>query len=321
MVTSHKLSIILLSAILLCAGCAKIEANLSNDVGRVTARVELDALQSKAVSDGDGAAANIDRWIIEVRDILQQDAVYYREVKASEKGVRTQTFELTLVKNHTYAIAFWADKSGSYDVSNLQRVKFTNIAKIGNSDTFDAFFAGIQFTYDGTPAMNVKLYRPLAQVNVITTDLPDLKAGSTAASYASYEPKKFSFRTNLPTAFNVYNGEASEEQEVTITPEAAVDKCYASYAAAADPTTIFMVYVLGNKYANEQEKDIRNIGFSMKPGGVLIDCQFNSIPVKRNYRTNIIGSFLTNSTIWTVEVVPSWKSGDEGEGDLKASLN
>ncbi len=192
-------------------------------------------------------------------------------------------------------------------MSNLEDVSFSDISKIGNADTLDAFYACKPFTADGTASMTAKLDRPFAQVNVITTDLPAFKSGSTDAAYASYKPCNFSFKTTVPTKFNVFTGEAGAEQEVTINPVISLNSCYGDYAAAAENTTVYMVYVLANKNTTEADvKDVRDIGFAFKSGNVDISYDFTSIPLKRNYRTNIIGKFLTNTTEWQVEVIPDW---------------
>lgn len=314
----RKSFLLFVFASLFLVGCSKESSSLcSDDAYNVAVMASLPEMATKALIDGDGQADSIDHWVIEVRDTLQRNVVYYWAEKAGEKGVRTQTFELTLVKGHTYEIAFWADKSGCYNAGNLKQVSFEDITKVGNSDSYDAFFACEQFKADGRTSMSAKLYRPLAQVNVITTDLPKLKSSSTEAAYLSYKPKTFSFKTTLPTVFDVYSGKTSEEKEVTITPAAAVDTCYADYAAAADSTTIHMIYVLTTlESAKESKSDVRNINFAFKSGGVNIPYQFTDIPLKRNYRTNIIGELLTNTTEWTVTVDPGWDSKDDGSDDF-----
>ena len=302
----------LTSMVILLTGCSKENSSiLSGDKTCVAVTASVTELATKALIDGDGQADSLDHWVVEVRDTLQKDVVYYWAEKSGVKGATTQTFELSLVKGHTYDIAFWADNGGCYNSGNLKQVSFTDITKVGNSDSFDAFFACERFKADGRTAMSAKLYRPLAQVNIITTDLPELKAGTTEAAYLSYKPKTFSFKTTLPTIFDAYSGKTSGEQAVTIT--AAVDTCYADYAKAAAKTTIFMVYALTTLDTKTDGKsDVRNIDFSFKSGDVDMPYDFSSIPLKRNWRTNIIGEFMTNTATWTVEVIPGWK----GEKDV-----
>lgn len=308
----------LVSAILLFTGCSKENSSISSgDTVSVAVTASLPNVATKAVIDGDGQADSLDHWVIEIRDTLQKDVVYYWTEKAGEKGALSQTFELTLVKGHTYDIALWADKSGCYNATNLKQVSFVDTTKVGNSDSYDAFFACEEFTADGTASLSATLYRPLAQVNIITTDLPKLKAGSTEAAYLSHKPKKFSFKTTLPTEFNVYSGEASAEKELTITPAAAVDTCYGDYAAAADSTTIHMIYVLTTlESAKESISDVRTINFAFESGGVNIPYEFTDIPLKRNFRTNIIGNLFSEDATLTVTVDPGWDSKDDGSDDF-----
>lgn len=313
-----KALLLLASAALLFVGCAKEQMKGSEaETVNVTVSAGLDGLTTKAVIDGDGKADSLDHWVIEVRDTLQKDVVYYWTEKAGEKGVTTQTFDLTLVKGHTYDIAFWADKDGCYNTDTLKQVSFIDTTKVGNSDSYDAFFACKRFKADGTASLSATLFRPLAQVNIITTDLPKLKAGSTSEAYLSHKPKKFSFKTTLPTRFDVYSGEASEEKELTITPAAAVDTCYAYYDQPAASTTIHMIYVLTTlESAKESISDVRTINFAFESGGVKIPYEFTDIPLKRNFRTNIIGNLLSEDATITVTVDPGWDSKDDGSEDI-----
>lgn len=316
--TIMKKSLILIAAsALLFAGCSKENASIySGDTVCVTVRTSLPDMGSKAVIDGDGQADSLDHWVVEVRDTLQKDVVYYWEEKSGEKGAKSQTFELTLVKDHTYDIAFWADKNGCYNAANLKQVSFTDITKVGNSDSYDAFFTCKRFKASGSTSMTATLYRPLAQINIITTDLPKLKAGSTDAAFLSYKPNTFSFKATVPTVFDAFSGKTSGEQETTITPAAAADTCYGDYAAAEDTTTIHMIYVLTTLESAGSASDVRNINFSFKSGNVDIPYMFTDIPLKRNYRTNIIGALLTNTTEWMVTVDPGWDSKDDGSDDI-----
>ncbi len=303
---------------MLLVSCSKENTSTSlSDTVNVAVTASLPNVATKAVADGDGQADSLDHWVIEVRDTLQKDVVYYWTEKAGEKGALSQTFELTLVKGHTYDIAFWADKSGCFNATNLKQVSFIDTTKVGNSDSYDAFFACKRFKASGSTAMTATLYRPLAQVNIITTDLPKLQAGKTETAYLSYKPNTFSFKATLPTEFNVYSGEASVEKELTITPAAAVDTCYADFAKAAEQTTIHMIYVLATlESASESVSDVRTINFAFESGGVNVPYEFTDIPLKRNFRTNIIGNLLSEDATITVTVDPGWDSKDDGSDDI-----
>lgn len=259
----------------------------------------------------DGHGDFVDNWVVEVRDTLLPGVVFYHGVKAGEKGVHQQTFDLHLVKGHTYDIAFWADKAGCWDATSLAEIKCTDITKIGNNDEYDGFYTCVRHTVVGNDELSAQLYRPFAQVNVITTDLPDLKSTSTPEAYLAYKPVGFKFSLTAPTTFDVFSGKTSGEDELVIVPEASRDTCYTCYGAAAPKTTLHMVYVLANQYSDPTKHDIRNIDFSFATGEVDHLYEFSNVPLKRNWRTNIIGSFMTNALKWDIEIIPDWDGEKE----------
>lgn len=259
-----------------------------------------------SLEHSDGQAAEINEWVVEVRDVEKPGEIYYREVKPGEKGKKEQTFNLFLSKDHVYDIAFWAHKSGCYLIDDLSQVRYSSLDKIGNSDTFDSFSTCIRFLAEPGSQISAELRRPLAQVNIVTNDLPGLKAGSTKEAYLNYEPKNYVFRTLVPTSFNAFTGKASNEQLLTIVPLSGADRCYGNYEQAAELTKIFMTYVLSDSAEEQNTSEVRNIDFSFKTGSVQMNYNFSSIPVKRNRRTNIIGGFLANAVTWEVVVLPDW---------------
>ena len=305
----NKYILFLASAVLFLAGCSKesIPGNGGAVKVCVTAQVQnaTDPL-TKASWDGDGKGVLINHWVVEVRDILDMETVYYHAEKTGDEGVLEQTFDLYLIPEHTYDIAFWADRAECYNTEDLTAVECKDVTKIGNSDDFDGFFRCVRHVVDGDDKLSARLYRPFAQVNVVTTDLPKLKSSTTPEAYALYEPVDYSFKLTVPTVLNAFTGETSGEEEITITPAAGANHCYGDYDAASEFTTLHMVYVLTSKPASIWDKDVRDIDFAFNTGDVELVYDFKNIPLKRNYRTNIIGSFMTNTLKWTVEVIPNW---------------
>lgn len=295
-------------AALLFAGCTKEAMPDSEDTVKVSvsALIQDQAQATKASWDDDGNGALVNHWVVEVRDILDMETVYYHAEKTGDEGVLEQTFDLYLIPEHTYDIAFWADKAGCYATEDLTAVECKDVTKIGNSDDFDGFFRCVRYVVDGDAKLSARLYRPFSQVNVVTTDLPKLKSSTTPEAYALYEPVDYSFKLTVPTVLNAFTGETSGEEEITISPAAGANHCYGDYDAASEFTTLHMVYVLTSKPVSIWDKDVRDIDFAFNTGDVELVYDFKNIPLKRNYRTNIIGSFMTNTLKWTVEVIPNW---------------
>lgn len=300
----------LIATLFLLAACSKDVKTDNENMSRVSFEISLSASESsRALTYPDGDAAQVDNWVVEVRDVLNPNVIFYREVKAGNRGVKVQKFDLSLVKNHTYDIAFWADKAGCWKTDDLSAVELKELT-LGNLDDYDAFSACVRHTVQEDKTISARLYRPLSQINIMTTDLPLLKASSTAEAYAQYAPTSFHLGLTAPTKYNVYTEAASEEQSIDITPVALVDKCYGDYLEALNPTTLFMAYVLSNKYDTQEGKDVRELNFKFSSANVGIEYDFQNIPLRRNWRTNIIGRFMTNSLEWNVEIIPAW-SGEE----------
>ena len=132
---------------------------------------------SKAVSDGDGAAANVNRYICEVYTGGNR---YMRKVNTVTAGTLQTTFDFKLVKGQTYDLLFWADcgnADGSdlyYNTASLKNVEVLT-TQISCTDKRDAFFGNDQIALGETQiTKTVYLKRPFAQLNIITTDISAL---------------------------------------------------------------------------------------------------------------------------------------------------
>ena len=280
------------------------------------------APKTRATIDNDGAAAHVNRCILEVRTGDSKKVYRHVETKV-DPATLTATFQLPLVISQTYDFLFWADNATLdaslqkfsdkyYNTQDLTAVKIMD-ATSGNLDEKDAFFtADHNVTFTGTvPVMEYILTRPFAQVNIITNDLKEIKAANDQ-SLASEElwPAKISvdYTTAFPTQFNVSTGVASEEKVISRKAEA-VYGC----AEAAAYNTLNMDYIFVNEEGGEDTTPfaITKAEITSKNGKVItiLESEAN-IPMKRNYRTNIIGSFLTDPQDFTVTVNPLWYEPD-----------
>ena len=303
-----KTLLLLASAALLLVGCAKeqVEPGVAGDGDMVEVDITAGtAVLTKAVIDEDGAAANVTRWIMEVRDA--SGAVYAYKVGTEEAGTLQHTFNIKLFKNQQYTFAFWADNGGEfYDASDLSAIKYADGKSIvAGVDAKDAFSAVETLTLTESITKNITLYRPFAQLNVITNDLAALKADAISAeAYNAFKPKNFKTTITVPTQFNVLTGAASEETELILSADEVYGKDPLSYEKAPEQATMFMAYI----FATKDEKDIRNINFKFdvdsQTGNNTFD--FTDVPFQRNYRTNILGNFLSGDAEWTVIIDEKW---------------
>lgn len=313
-----RLLLIIASSVLLLTGCTKENVTLSNidgDLQTVTFTTALESgVTTKAVADGDGAAANVNRCIMEV---YYDNTLYTRMyAKVTDKKA---SFTTQMVSNRTYTVAFWADcVDDPYSESGLLADKFytTNAtgglraialkgSYIGNNDARDAFFHVGEYTVDqgGKTFSDIKLKRPFAQMNVITTDWDKVSFIETL------KPEKVNVTLKAPLVkFNAVTGEASADSGVpTLNYEAAL---YASPAAvspvSATDKTLSMDYLFASA-----AKEVIDIDWKALHGtNANVEHTFASVPYQRNYRTNIKGALLTTIGKWDVEILPAWDTPD-----------
>ena len=303
----RKTLLLLASTALLLVGCAKEQEGPAAGDGEM---VEVDitagtAELTKAAIDHDGQAAYVTRWIMEVRD--GSGAVYSRKVATEAAGTLQHKFNIKLFKNQQYTFAFWADNGGEfYDASDLSAVKYVDgKSVVAGADAKDAFSGVETLTFSQSISKTIVLHRPFAQLNVITKDLKDLRADAISDdAYNAFKPKNFKTTITVPTQFDVLTGEASEEIELILSADEFYGKAPLSYEDAPKQATMFMAYI----FATKDEKDIRNINFKFdvdsQTGNNTFD--FTDVPFQRNYRTNILGNFLSGDAEWTVKIDTVW---------------
>lgn len=310
-----KTLLLLASAAMLLAGCAKeqiVPSAAGDGEQTVSFTVGVESAATKAVADGDGAAVNINHWIMQVLD--SDGEVYNYQEKDGQAGVKTQTFDVPLIKGQTYQVLFWADTKGSYVVTDLRDVKRATATELkANADSLDAFSAVVKdFTTTVATQKTITLKRPFAQLNVVFTDLKKLyETMNNADEYAKFIPTDFVAKAKVPTTFNVLTQEAGAPASTALEMKAATDYL-GNYTSHRAKETLYMDYI----FATAGSKDIVDIDFSFVSKGVTIAHNFTSIPFQRNYRTNILGEFMSANAEWNVVVDPIWDSLDDGSKDI-----
>lgn len=299
---------IALAAVLALAACNKT-ASVETAGETVDVHYTLNASSlSKAATDGDGAAANVNRYICEV---YTAGNLYIRKVNTVTPGTLQTTFDFKLVKGQTYDFLFWADCGNAdasdlyYNTTSLKNVQVLT-AQVSCTDARDAFFGKDQISLGETPITKpVNLKRPFAQLNIITTDIADIYASEIPASFL---PDAITLTYQGYTGFDVSTGEvvgSKVEISHTCTP-------YASLANTPGVTawTLTMDYILTTVATESSEisvRDVVDLNWVVKHGtNQITSIDFTSMPLKRNYRTNITGAMLTNTATYNVEILPGW---------------
>jgi hypothetical protein len=310
---NYLLGFFALATMLFTASCQ--EENLvgtSGDTAMVTFEVSTPTISTRTVGDGKTAK----KLYVGVYENQNGTLAGPLEVSLIDEG-ETVTFtdrvakvNLALAKNKEYSVIFWAETENNaeamFDINWGDRELNLKSSLKANQEKYDAFWAQKTVTLTGALTETVELKRPFAQLNIGTSDKVDAEAAGIVVTQSQVVVKK------VPTTFNLQTGAVSNEQEVTYTmasiegiknenfPAVAAGQQYLSLnylPMAVDKSIVDIEF----KYKDEQDNDAYVLNFP-------------SVPVQRNFRTNIYGTLLTNSANYTVEIKPGF--GNDGEEDV-----
>ncbi len=217
---------------------------------------------------------------------------------------RTATVNLRLVTGKSYDLLFWADaEEAPYTFDATAQTITVDDNLTSQDENRDAFFAAEKsLLVDGAINKTITLRRPFAQLNIGTTD-------ATESATAAFTPTQSEVTVkNVYNTLNLFDGGVSGETELT-------------YAMANIPGDAETFPVAGVKYLSmnyllvASEKDLVTVDFTVTDGSHSIDREYTSVPVRRNYRTNIYGNILTDATDFNIVIKPEY----EGETDVYIS--
>ena len=291
-------SIMMAAAALFITSCASddMTSSQTGEKAEVTFALGLeDGIGTRAISDGTGAnylayaVFNADGTILE--DYKKQgEAVTFPVQKT-----------LTLAKDKTYKIVFWAQNSActAYTVSDDMKVT-VDYAGINNDETRDAFFKTVEFTVKGAAQIDVELQRALAQINV----------GVTAADWEAAKKsgvtieKSVAYIKQAATSVDLLTGKASDPVEVTYTENAIPAEDLVVDGETYKWLSMSYILVADGTETGTEKATLNDLGFSFNYTGGAVEFKsgLTSVPVQRNYRTNIVGKLLTGDVNFNITV-------------------
>ena len=216
---------------------------------------------------------------------------------------------LTLAKNVEYDIVFWAHAEGApYTFNKAEHQIVVDYEGAANDEVRDAFYNIVEgYTVTDSP-VDVELRRPFAQINIGASDyvpyITDFGFDMTST-----------IACRVPSVLDVLDGSVSEEVEVEYAlaqiPYEAGDKVLTK----VDGVTyhwMSMNYILA---AQTNSNIYGDIEATFHYNGCDLDVTIPSVPYRRNYRTNILGTLFTGPAKFNVEVVPGFA------GDISHDIN
>lgn len=305
-----KYLFLLLSALAIFAAvsCEKEvdPCDLSEADAPVIVSVQIpDGIQTKAYGDG----LTVDKVYFEIWSEDFGSKIYEAESALSDKSA---TFDFKLVRGVKYSFVFWAIKEQNrtaevYSWENLSAITL-NYGKLnadangnpaGNSEVLDAFYSF--YTTDpikGGENLNVTLKRPFAQLNIATDDMTGTTVGDITLNSSSITVD------GIANVFNATTGLGSDAKIITFVSSAKADgelvidsKTY---------STLSMNYLLpsGNESATTKVTAKFNITYNTSETKDVT--QKLDVPIKANYRTNVVGSLFTAAGSVTTSINPAF---------------
>ena len=213
------------------------------------------------------------------------------------------SFDLEFVKNQKFVVLFWAQtaelqnaENPMFDITDLRNVQLVNCGKANNPNA--AVFAGKDVVENcvSTEGGAVELVRPISQLNIYTTK-ESLEFGTPGISLVQSSVTV----SGLYKAYNVATGEAK-----TLSAEPYV-YTLANVPQTADADQYAYVAMSYVGFA-DQENTVVDVDFSIKTyyEANLINHSVANVPVRPNYRTNIVGNLLTAETDYNVTLASEW---------------
>ena len=287
-------SIFAASLMLFAASCSTEKFDEPKGDGNVTFTVQLPGgLQSRALGDGTTAT----KLYVAAYEANQTAplAVANGAQSIANMSNLTATVSLQLVTGKTYDIVFWAQADGApYIFKPNGRTVDMNYGTAANAENRDAFFyIWNDFTVTGPMNETVTLKRPFAQLNFATSDWDAAVASGLNVATTSVEVKQL-----LPT-LNLDNGLAEG------TP---ADVTFTDAALPGESITIggnAYKYLALNYLLMDATRSTVDVKLTAKESASdLRVLEVSSVPVQRNYRTNIYGNLLTSTTTYNVTIDP-----------------
>ena len=304
------------AGMLFATSCSNDELDVvqSGNEAQVSFSLGLEGgIATRAISDGKSAD-------VLVYAVFDKDGNRLSTIDAVIRtGVTFPTTEsIALAKGQTYKVAFWAQDADckAYTVDTDKMSVAVNYAndenKVNNDETRDAFFRTVEFTVTGSASIDVEMKRPFAQINVGVTkeDWEAAVASGIEIGSSSVVIK------NAATSLNLLDGTVEGSTEVS----------YALNAIPNDPAILkvdangdgedeeynwlSMSYILPAAEPTGYEKaTLENIAFVFAPkddsySNIEFNQGLNSVPVQRNWRTNILGKILTGDIQFNITIDP-----------------
>lgn len=285
------------AAVAVIAGACAKEQVTSGDGETVEMTFNVDVPETTITTKGLSDAAQVDELVFDAfRTQNDTEPIEgLRQVVAVENS--RATIQVKLIKGQNYRFVFWAQKAnnGYYNTDNLSNITVDYSKALANDSSLDAFFAKEEVTNVQNPiSKTIILKRPFAQVNYVTKE--ELSEGL-------YIKESQITVKNALTSFNPLRNKLSGEQDVTFQFNAVpTEKLLIN---GTEYNCLATAFILAK---SDNSKDIVDVEAKFKANkGYSVTVSTPGLPCQRNYRTNVIGNFMSVDGTYNVEIDSAFK--------------
>lgn len=306
-----------LAAVAVIAGACAKEQVASGDGETVEMTFNVDVPEATITTKGLSDAAQVDELIFQlfIKDGDNYKMVQNQIVPVTDKRA---VVKASLVKQQHYDAAFWAQTSGTgfYETTDLRAVKMNTANVKANEPKMDAFWMNDSFTATVARTKPVKMLRALAQVNIGTV----VPTGEDALSIAQSQIVMKGVPTTLNVLLGNKNNSHSGSEDITFQDNAPIigEKLTVGEAAYDYVATAYV-------FAPKDDKMLTDIATKVTfSNGKYTTITTPNVPIRRNFRTNILGNLFNVDATWNVNIDEKFTGDityDEIEGKLLAGKN
>lgn len=285
-----------LAALLLAGSCQRENLEPVEQGGTVTYTVQVPQDIATKTDGDDVFTLHYEVYRKDAKGVLT--TLFYEGTKDFNSN-GTVDVPLEFVKDQKFKVLFWAQKDAqqAYDIENLISVSLKTLVA---NDTTAEVFAGSDDVDNCVSAQggDVVLVRPVAQLNIATT-----AAGLQLGTERVNPTQSMVIVDGLFDTYNVATGTAGT-------------KALRTYAGPTDDTP----NVPGTDFKNDyklmatnylgfihQDGDNVEVTFTIKTSEGDITHTVSNVPVKANYKTNIIGNLISATADYNV-TLGAWET-------------
>ena len=315
-----------MATMLFTASCQQeelVKQPQAGDLAKVSIKVTTPELGTATRAFGDGKSAKVLHYAVYnvKNDNGQETLTYLPELTKEDHEINiTTTVDLQLVTGNTYKVIFWADNANSPYTTNWTDANnptvtvdydYNNGIDNGvtcNNENYDAFFNWMTIDVDAAKTVDIDLFRPFAQLNIGTSDIVE-------ASKAGYTLQKTQVTVKAYQTLNLWGKTVSDPTNVTFNaadyPNYDANADYGLKASNADGYEKFPVtgyeYMAMNYLLCPEDKELVDVEFDFfADNREAKKRKYASVPVRRNWRTNIYGQLITSDVDVKVEIIPGF---------------